>query len=334
MSKKNKKIFLEKILRKVAPKIGAKVLSEPKWGIVFQVTFKNGKRKYSRFNSVDLNPLGSSEVAVDKDYANFFMKKMDYPTIEGKAFCSSIWAKTIKSKDDINAGYKYAKKLKFPVIVKPNSGSQGVDVALVHDRAQFYRAIHKVFKNDRMALVQKQVKGKDYRIVVLDNKIISAYERIPLSVVGDGKSTIKQLFERKKKYFSKINRDMKIKVDDQRIKNKLKISNKKLKSILSKDEKVFLLDNANLSQGGDSVDVTNIIHKDFKKIAINLTRDMGLRICGVDLMIDGDIKDKPKRYWVIEVNAAPGLDHYVTTGKAQEKIVEDMYLEVLKSMQK
>jgi D-alanine-D-alanine ligase-like ATP-grasp enzyme len=96
---------------------------------------------------------------------------------------------------------------------------------------------------------------------------------------------------------------------------------------------MFLLDNANLSTGGDSIDVTSAINKKFKKIAINLTSDMGLRICGVDLMIDGDIKNIPSKYWVIEVNSAPGLDHYVTTGKAQQKIVEDMYLEILKSME-
>ncbi len=334
MAKKPDKIFLEKVLRKVAPKIGARVLSEPKWGIVFQVTFKNGKRKYSRFNSVDLNPLGSSEVAKDKDYANFFMKGMGYPTIEGKAFCSPVWAKTIKSKEDINAGYKYAKKLGFPVIVKPNSGSQGVDVALVYDKVEFYKAMNKVFKNDRMALVQKYIKGRDYRIVVLDNRIISAYQRIPLSVIGDGKLSIKKLLEKKKRYFIKIKRDINIEINDLRIKSKLKVINKNLSWIPNKKEQVFLLDNANLSTGGDSVDVTNSIHKDFKKIAIKLTKDMGLRICGVDLMIDGDIADKPRKYSVIEVNSAPGLDHYVTTGKAQEKIVEDMYLQVLKSMQK
>ncbi len=321
-------------MRKVAPKIGASILSEPKWGIVCQINFKNGKRRYSRFNSIDLNSLGSSEVAKDKDYANFFMENMGYPTIEGKAFCSKEWAKTIKSKDNIDRGYKYARSLGFPVIVKPNSGSQGVDVALVYDKTSFYRAMNKVFKSDRMALVQRQVKGKDYRIVVLDNKIISAYERIPLSITGDGKSSIKKLLENKIKHFNKINRDINIDVNDIRIREKLKNSSKNLKSILPNEEKIFLLDNANLSTGGDSIDVTNTIHKEFKKIAIKLTCDMGLRICGVDLMIAGDIKDKPAKYWVIEVNSAPGLDHYVTTGRAQQKIVEDMYLEVLKSMQK
>ena len=108
-------------------------------------------------------------------------------------------------------------------------------------------------------------------------------------------------------------------------------------SILSKDEKIHLLDNANLSTGGDSLDVTNTIHKSFKKIAINLTRDMGLRIAGVDIMVTrGDITKNPKncKYYIIEINAAPGLDHYVTTGKAQKKIVEDMYLKVLKALGK
>jgi len=60
---------------------------------------------------------------------------------------------------------------------------------------------------------------------------------------------------------------------------------------------------------------------------------MGLRLCGVDLMVDSDISQPPKKYWIIEINAAPGLDHYVKTGAQQEKIVEDMYLKILKAMQ-
>ena len=61
---------------------------------------------------------------------------------------------------------------------------------------------------------------------------------------------------------------------------------------------------------------------------------MGLRLCGVDIMVDGDITKKPNTYWILEINSAPGLDHYAKTGQAQEKIVEDLYLEVLKSMEK
>ncbi len=334
MKKKSHTALVGNILKKVAPRIGAKVLMEPEWGVVGQVTFKNGKKSYTRYNTVDMNPIGSSDVARDKDYANFFMKSMGYSTVDGRTFFSAKWARAIGSKRDIDEGYKYASKIGFPVVVKPNSGSQGVGVALVSTKHEFYQAMRKVFEGDKIALVQKVVKGKDYRVVVLDNKIISAYERIPLSVVGDGKLSIEKLLNQKKKYFHKINRDIKVKIDDPRIKNKLKHQGLNIKSIIPKGEQIFLLDNANLSQGGDSVDVTKVVHEKVKKIAVKLTRDMGLRLCGVDLMIEGDIKDRPNKYWVLEVNAAPGLDHYVTTGRAQAKIVEDMYLEVLKSMEK
>lgn len=324
------------MLQKIAARIGAKVLLEPKWGIVGRITFKSGRHSYFRYNTVDLNPMGASEIAKDKDYANFFMKDFGYPIVPGsKTFFSDKWAKAIGSPDrDIDAAYRYAQKLGFPVIVKPNSGSQGNGVALVYNRCEFYQALKKIFDIDRVALVQKPVWGKDYRIVVLDKKVISAYERIALNVVGDGKSSIFDLLKKKQKEFIASSRDTRIKMDDSRIVEKLKHQGLDFNSIPTEGEKVFLLDNANLSTGGDSVDVTSKTHPAFKKIAVKLTKDMGLRLCGVDLIVAGDINQEPTKYWVLEINSAPGLDHYVKLGKAQEKVVENLYLEVLKGIER
>ncbi len=332
-----KKIFtplLGLVLQKIAHKIGATVLMEPEWNIVGQIIFKNGRKRYFRYSSLDLNPMGSSEIAKDKDYANFFMKRMGYPIIHGETFFSDVWAKAIGSRKKIDAAYRYALSLGFPVIVKPNSGSQGVCVARVSNKREFYRAIRAVFKCDRVALVQEVVAGKDYRLVVLDKKVISAYQRIPLSVIGDGKSKILKLLKEKQRLFVASSRDTKINLDDPRIEEKLQHQGMSMKSVPAMGECVYALDNANLSTGGDSVDVTNALHPLFAKIAVKLTKDMGLRLCGVDLMVQGDISQKPETYWVIEINSAPGLDHYVRSGRAQEKIVEDMYLEVLKSLQR
>ena len=41
---------------------------------------------------MDLNPVGASDIAKDKDYANFFMKKMGYPIVPGRTFFSRIGA--------------------------------------------------------------------------------------------------------------------------------------------------------------------------------------------------------------------------------------------------
>lgn len=334
--KKKESLVLGRILQKVAPQIGASVLMEPEWEIVGQITFKSGRHSYFRYNTLDLNPMGGSEIARDKDYANFFMQTMGYPIVPGsKTFFSNQWAEMVGTpRRNIDAAYRHAEKLGFPVIVKPNSGSQGSGVSLVHTKREFYRAVREVFKLDRIVLVQQPVQGRDYRIVVLDKKIISAYERIPLNVVGDGKSTIRRLLKAKQKQFVASSRDTQIKTDDPRIAIKLTHQGLSFLSVPAKEQTVYLLDNANLSTGGDSVDVTELLHPAFKKIAVKLTRDMGLRLCGVDLMIEGDISQKPGMYHVLEINSAPGLDHYAKIGKAQEKVVEDLYLQVLKHMER
>jgi D-alanine-D-alanine ligase-like ATP-grasp enzyme len=336
MIKKRPLPILASILKKIAPKIGARVFIEPIWQVVGQITFKSGKNSYFRYNTLNLNPMGSSEISRDKDYSNLFMAKMGYPIVPGsKTFFSDNWADVIGSPDrKIDAAYTHAKKIGLPVIVKPNSGSQGVGVSMVHNKKEFCIAVRGIFRHDKIVLVQKPVQGKDYRVVVLDKKVISAYERIPLNIVGDGKSSILRLLETRQIKFNKSGRDTHIKTTDPRIVTKLAHQGLKLSSIPNKGQRIFLLDNANLSTGGDSIDVTDRVHPRFKAIAAKLTHDMGLRLCGVDLMIEGDISENPKKYWVLEINSAPGLDHYAKIGKSQERIVEDLYLEVLRHMEK
>lgn len=330
------KPLLGQLIQKIAPRIGARIVIEPEWNIVGQVIYKSGKKRYFKYSSLDLNTQAASEVAQDKGYSDFFMGHMGYPVIPGKVFYSNSWAKAIGSKDDVNEGFLYAQKLGFPLIVKPNTGSQGVGVTLVHDKDEFYKAMDFIFSQYRVAIVQKFVRGRDYRVVVLDNKVISAYERIPLNVIGDGKSTILELLKKKQKIFEKCGRDTVIELDDERVPQKLYHQGLSFDSVPKKGVQVFLLDNANLSTGGDSIDMTKKVHPKFRDLAVRLTDDMGLRLCGVDLMIDGNITEAPKKskHWVIEINSAPGLDHYIKIGKAQEKIVEDLYLEVLKSMER
>ncbi len=333
---KKESLVLGKLLKKIAPRIGATVFLEPEWEIAGRVTFKSGKNSYFRYNALDLNPVGSSDIAKDKDYANLFIRRLGYPVVlDSKTFFSKEWAEAIGvSCRTIDYAYAYSKRLGFPVVVKPNTGSQGSGVALVHSRREFYRAMRAAFKLDRVVLVQRPVRGRDYRLVVLDDEVISAYERIPLNIVGDGKTSIRQLLRIKQRQFIAAKRRTRIKADDPRIAEKLKRRGLEFHSVLSLGERAFLLDNANLSSGGDAVDVTVSINPAFRELAVQLTSDMNLRLCGVDLIVDGCISEPPipGKYWVLEINAAPGLDHYAKTGKAQEKIVEEMYLKVLRSL--
>jgi D-alanine-D-alanine ligase-like ATP-grasp enzyme len=332
--RKKEALLLGSLLEKIAPRIGATVIIEPEWRFVGQITFRSGRRSYFRYNTLDLNPIGASDIAKDKDWANFFMKSMGYPVVPNtKAFYEREWAKTIRRpRRDIDGAYRYARRLGFPVVVKPNSGSQGTAVEFVHTRADFYKAMRAIFAKDRVALVQRPVSGKDYRLVVLDTKVVSAYQRLPLSIIGDGRRSIERLLMDKHRQFVALNRDTQIRKDDPRLIRKLARQGLTLNSIPEFGVRVFLLDNANLSAGGDAVDVTDSVHPTFRELAVQLTAEMGLRLCGVDIMIDGDIHSTADRYWILEINAAPGLDHYARVGKAQEEIVESLYLEILKHL--
>lgn len=322
------------VLEKVAKQLGVEMHIEPRWGYVGQICLPDGRKRYFRNTNLDLNVLGASEIARDKAYADFFLRRMGYPVITGRAFCTRRWVKAIGCRLGPDAAFRYAQRLGFPVIVKPNSKSQGVGVFKVANKREFYRAVKAIEGNERMFLVQRIVTGHDYRIVVLDGKVISVYERLPLTVTGDGRTTVKGLLERKQRQFKAIGRDTKIKINDPRIVTELKRRGMRLASRPSAGQVIALLPNANLSTGGDAIDITDHVHPDWRRFAKRLARDMNLRFIGIDVMSKRTLDEKPGSFVVIEVNAAPGLDNYATMGKKQERIVEDLYRKVLQSLLK
>jgi D-alanine-D-alanine ligase-like ATP-grasp enzyme len=329
-----KRSFATPILTRLARRAGVKVNVEPRFGWAGQVVLPSGAKRYFRGTNFDLNGQGAAEIAKDKDYAYYFLSTMGYPVIEGRAFFSPEWARMIKKRSSIREAYRYARHLGFPVIVKPNSLSQGSGVAKVHNQREFLQAVRAICKKDRVFLVQREVSGHDHRVVVLDGVVISAYERLPLQVIGDGVHTIAQLLVRKQVQFERSGRDTVIKQNDFRITNHLKRNGFSKRSVPARGEIVQLLDNRNLSSGGDAVDVTDRIHPSFRRLCTKLARDMGLRYCGVDLMVDGELSQPVGRFWVIEVNAAPGIDNYAHVGAKQQQIVAKMYLQVLKALAK
>lgn len=328
--------MLSQLFRKIGKQIGVEVELEPQWGVVGRLTYPNGLRRFFRYTTIDINTMGASEIAKDKSYAKLFMEKEGIPLIPGGCFCSPAWARKIGSKDTEAKALALAKKLKFPVIVKPNSKSQGARVWKVHDQWEFGRAFNDVAQIDNMILVEKFMPGRDYRIVVLDDKVISAYERVPLSVTGDGKSTVMKLLQLKQKQFEKIGRDTCIDMEDLRMIENLRRRGMSRLTVLPRGEHLQLLDNSNLSCGGDSVDVTKTLNREIANLAVRATKVMGLRLCGVDVMLEHGhtVSLLSQAHAIIEINSAPGLDHYAAIGKAQQKVVEELYREVIIAMGK
>lgn len=330
--------LIVEVIRRAADRIGAHLLVEPEWTCVGQLTYKSGVRRYFRLSTLDLNTMGASEIARDKGFARFFLEAMGYPIPEGKTFLSPKWAKTLRSPErgGIDNAWGYARSIGVPVFIKPNSLSRGVGVSKAETKSEFYRASREAMRHDRVIVVEKAVLGRDYRLVVLDGQVISAYERIPLTIVGDGLSTIHELLDMLQIQFDLSQRETIIDRTDFRLLTNLSKLNLSFDTILAQGRKVHLLDIANLSAGGTSVDVTDTVDPGFQDLVAKIAHDMGLRLVGVDLIVEGDLSKPPRNghFWVIEINSAPGLDHYAAMGERQKQIVDDLYLRVVIAMER
>ena len=123
--------FVSPIIKKLARRAGVKVILEPNYQYAGQIERPDGRKRYFKGTSFDLNPLGASDIAKDKAYAPFFMKRLGYSVIDGEAFFTADWSLRIKKpQQGPDAEFQYACQMGFPVIVKPNSLSQGAGVLI------------------------------------------------------------------------------------------------------------------------------------------------------------------------------------------------------------
>jgi D-alanine-D-alanine ligase-like ATP-grasp enzyme len=324
--------LLISILQKAASKINAELLLEPEYKLVGHITFKNGKKTVFSGTRLNVNGYGSSDLARDKHYTKYFLKQFGYKITEGQTFFHEKLCASLTASRNIDDGFNYAQNLGFPVIMKPLNLRQGVLVTKVYNSTQYYEVAGKILEINPGFIVERFYGGNDYRILVFDNEVIAAYQRIPFFVIGNGEDTVEALIQAKQAYLIQQGRKVKINLSDFRIAEKLQRQNLSFQSIIPKNTTIYLLDNANLSSGGEAVDFTEHIHPNFQKLAINITKDMGLRLAGVDIISD-DITQPTLDYTLIEVNSAPSLSHYATGGNKQMQRVEDLYLKILKSLE-
>jgi D-alanine-D-alanine ligase-like ATP-grasp enzyme len=325
--------FMAPILERLAPAMGAELLIEPEFGYVGLIKFPNGNRSYFWDNKFNLNSVSAARIAQDKGYAHYFLAHMGYKVPRSLTFFRESFKQRVKSARGIVAARRFAHAIGWPVYLKPLRRSQGDGVTLVTDEREFDSAVRGLFADERALQVQEAVAGGDYRIVVLDGALLSAYERIPLTVVGDGKSSIDQLLKRLQRSFDAQGRDTRIPMRDPRIGDALRRARRRRTSVLPAGTALRLLDVANLSLGGTTRDITERLHPSFARLAARVAADLDLRFAGVDV-IAPDATRPLGAYAVLEVNSAPGLDHYATFGPAQDRHVDALYLEVLRAIER
>lgn len=204
------------------------------------------------------------------------------------------------------------KKIGYPIVIKPLDGNHGKGSSInVNDWVSSLTGLEHAQKYSRKVIVEKYITGYDFRVLVINNKMVAAARRVPAHVVGDGESNLEKLIEKEnqdpRRGYGHENVLTEIAVDKDTVEllEKLQYT---LETIPQKGEVVYLKSTANLSTGGTSIDVTDMVHPENITMAERISKIIGLDVCGIDIMAENLTQPlKESGGAIIEVNAAPGF---------------------------
>ncbi|MBL0049839.1 MAG: cyanophycin synthetase [Bacteroidetes bacterium] len=262
------------------------------------------------------------EIACDKEETKNLLDAASIPIPRGRI---------IYDEDDLEGAVK---SIGYPIVLKPVNGNHGRGITTnVRSWDDAMVAMVAAKKISRAVICEKFVTGFDYRLLVINYKLVAAAKRTPASVTGDGKNTIQQLI-------NIVNSDPRrgyghekvltaIKVDDMTMQI-LNEKNLTLDSVVPKDEVLYLKTTANLSTGGTATDVTDLVHPYNVFMAERIARIIGLDICGIDIMApDLTTPLNENGGAVLEVNAGPGFRMHIAPTEGLGRNVAEPVVDML-----
>lgn len=240
------------------------------------------------------------ELACDKEDTKFLLEQAEVPVPKGEI---------IRRESSLEEAIRY---VGYPLVTKPIGGNHGrgitVNIQTYEEALAGFRAAKEVSTS---VIVEKYISGFDYRLLVIDHKLVAAAKRSPAHVIGDGKLTVQALID-------EVNKDPRRGYGHEKVltqitvneltMNIIKPKGYTLDTVLPEGEMLLLKDTANLSTGGTSEDVTDIVHPANIFLAERISKVIGLDICGIDIMTtDIRVPLEETGGAVLEVNAGPGF---------------------------
>lgn len=240
------------------------------------------------------------DLACDKEETKFLLEQAEVPTPKGDI---------VRTERGLQDTIKW---IGYPIVIKPIDGNHGRGITTnINNWEDAVKAFEAAKEISRSVIVERFVTGEDYRLLVIDYKLVAAAKRTPAGVTGDGLHTIKQLIDL-------VNQDPRRGYGHEKVLTQItvdRITEKELQkrgytleTVPKAGEWIQLKDTANLSTGGTATDVTDIVHPYNVFMAERIARIIGLDICGIDVMTTDIRQPLPETGGaVLEVNAGPGF---------------------------
>jgi cyanophycin synthetase len=259
-------------------------------------------------------PAISVDIASDKSLTNALLNAAGLPVPRSEV---------VRSEEEAVA---VAQKIGFPVVVKPLDGNHGRGVHVnLRDVDSVRRAVPAALSQTRSGelVVETYIHGNDYRVLVIGGRMAAIAQRVPASVTGDGKHTLKVLVDLE-------NADPRRGIGHEKVLTRIDFNTAAIElaqaqgfgvdDVPPKGTRVQLALTGNMSTGGTSVDRTMEAHPENVEIAETAAQIVGLDVAGIDFIVpDIAIPVREQGGAIVEVNAAPGfrMHTHPTEGEPQ-----------------
>ncbi|MFA9458535.1 acylphosphatase [Halalkalibacter sp. AB-rgal2] len=254
------------------------------------------------------------EIGANKERTKEALQRRNINFPKGKVFSSETSEGII---------LEYIEVINFPVVVKPLDGSFGRGVTTnIETIEELRHAILYAKKFSDQFIIERFVKGDEYRLYVVNQKVVGAIKRIPANVVGDGFHTVKELIEIKNELRSSNPRLISclIKVDQQ-INSYIQKQGFNLNDVLDKGQQLYLTNKSNISIGGDPISVFEQLNGCVHEVAVKAIQAIpGLIHGAVDLIFEDNELLKVEDIHVLEINPTAQIGSLVFPiyGKAKD----------------
>ncbi len=265
----------------------------------------HGKRRIRVAQSAsDLTSAFASNVSNDKALTSRVLRRAGIPVPRQRL---------IEREGDVAAAIA---EIGFPLVVKGQTGSKGSSVtANIRTAEDAKQALAKARRFAGKQVIEEHIEGTDYRLLVVDGKMIAAARRRAAQVVGDGRHSIAELVAMENRHrdersgYGRWLVPLGLDADTLTMLSRAGLTSE---SVPEAGQEVRLRSAGNISQGGTPEDVTDRVHPDTVALAERAARTVGLDIAGVDVLTRDITRPLSETGGVIlEINHHPNLrPHY------------------------
>lgn len=269
---------------------------------------KTKNLKYHRLYNQSINKKKKQKI--NKISVSKIFKKNNLPTTQNIIFDKP------KNIDDIKNIIKN-NNISYPLVIKPIDSTGGIKVFVnLKSDDDVFQILKNEFLNKHINRSKSQkimfedfIDGLDHRILAYEDKIFDVIKRTPAYVIGDGKSTLKELID-KANIIKQKNNHYLIPIK----KHFLKQNNLKLNSIIPNNKLTYVNNVTNFHQGGflERIELDKV-HPDNINMLKKINKHLDLKLSGIDLIIPDITKSyKSQKCTLNEVNTSPNFDiHYI-----------------------